>query len=1091
MSDSFATPEPEPDSQAATTPQYPAFLAGPGGRGFAPRPVEVPGYDILALLGSGGMAVVYKARHRRLKRLVALKMIREGAHVGPNRLRRFYLEAEAVGRLNHPNIVQIYEVGESDGLPFLALELVEGGSLADRLGEAPFPFPEAARLVETLARAMHVAHEAGIIHRDLKPANILLAGVRSQESGVSEDRPAAGFSLTPDSCLLTPVPKITDFGLAKMLDDPRHTESGVVLGTACYMAPEQAAGKIALVGPATDVYGLGAILYKLLTGRPPFQGDTRLATQVQVIGHEPVPPRRLQPKCPRDLETICLKCLHKEQGKRYASALDLAEDLRRFLEGEPVRARPAGVWERGVKWARRRPTTAALVGVALLACAGFGALMLWHAHSLRQEVEGAVGRTDAAHQARDLSDRRGDGLALIQSGRERLAARDWTAARAQLTAALDRLGDAEELADLRRQAEELRNQAGRQSRFLRHRDEALFHATLFTGLDLAANVEKTRQHARAALSEAGWDEATQGLNLPPALAGRRDEIAADCYELLLLLAEAVAQPLTGQDLDERARRAREALAILRQAAPLGQTRAFHLRHACYLAQAGDPDGAAAARADAEGEKPTTALDYFLLGEEQFRQHEAARAAGHFGKVLDLQPGHFWARYFLALCRLDQKKYPEALDSLSGCLDKRPDFVWGYALRGFAYAELGAAGPAEADYQTALATQPEPAARYAVLVNRGTLRIRQEQFDRAAEDLRQAVALRPDEVPARVNLFEALRHSPPHSPRRREAGAQINKAIELKPEMAALYRLRAQFAADGKDAAAALRDLEKAIQLETAGPRTNAKLLADDLVKQARLLHGLGRHREAEAAAQAALATDPEATLAYRVRGEALLALDRPAEAAAALGQYLEKEKGKPPAEVYRAYGLVQARLGKLAEGAAALTRAVELRPGDSELRAARGWLYLACDAPKLALPDFEEAVRLLRGQQPSGPDGEALADALNGRGYARVLLGDQRQAVADAEAARRLRARKPRSLYNTARIFAQAAGRAGTDPAGSQYQSAAVALIRQALEQLSRQEADAFWHDFVRTDPAMQPLLRVPGFVQLQADYDLTARARR
>jgi tetratricopeptide (TPR) repeat protein len=531
------------------------------------------------------------------------------------------------------------------------------------------------------------------------------------------------------------------------------------------------------------------------------------------------------------------------------------------------------------------------------------------------------------------------------------------------------------------------------------------------------------------------------------------------------------------------------MAILRQAAPLGQTPAFHLRRACYLAQTGDPDGAAAARAAAGQQEPATALDYFLLGEELFRQQEAARAAGHFEKVLGLQPGHFWARYFLALCRLDQKKYAEALDSLSACLDKRPDFVWGYALRGFAYAELGAAGPAEADYQTALATQPEPAARYAVLVNRGTLRIRQEKFDQAADDLRQAVALRPDEIPARVNLFEALRHAPPDSPRRQDACAQIDKAIELKPEMAALYRLRAQFAADGKDAAAALRDLEKAVQLETAGPRPNAKLLAGDLVKQARLLYGLGQHREAEAASATALAADPEATLAYRVRGEALLALQRPAEAAAALGQYLEKEKGKPPAEVYRAYGLVQARLGKLTEGARALTRAVELRPDDSELRAARGWLYLVCDAPKLALPDFEEAVRLLQGQE--APHGEVFADALNGRGYARVLLGELRQALADAEAARRLQARKPRSLYNTARIFAQAAGRAGTEPAGTRYQNEAVTLIRQALEQLPRQEADAFWHDFIRTDPAMQPLQRVPGFVQLKAGYDPATRTRR
>jgi serine/threonine protein kinase/tetratricopeptide (TPR) repeat protein len=1103
MNDFFATPDPEYDSQAVTRPQYPAGPAGLGSHGVAARRIAVPGYDILALLGHGGMGVVYKARHRRLKRLVALKMIREGAHVGPNRLRRFYLEAEAVGRLNHPNIVQIYEVGEAEGLPFLSLELVEGGSLAERLDDTLLPCPEAARLVATLARAMHIAHETGIVHRDLKPGNILLQKIHHRDAKEADEPGPKSASRSGSSdplCSLclggeSFLPKITDFGLAKMLDDPRQTETGVILGTACYMAPEQAAGKIDQVGPATDVYGLGAILYKLLTGRPPFRGQTPLETQVQVLGQEPVPPRRWQPGVPRDLETICLKCLQKEQAKRYASAHDLAEDLRRFLHDEPIRARPAGLWERGVKWARRRPTAAALVGVAVLALAGFVALVLWHTGRLQQEVERAVAQRDAAYRAREVSDRRGDGLGLIRAGRERLAARDWSEAQARFTEARDRLGDAEDLADLRREAAELLSRAGRQLRFLQHRDEALFHASLFTGLNLAANVEKTRTHAREALALAGWDSDRQVLTLAPALADRRAEIAADCYELLLVLAEAVAQPLPGQDQAERARAAREALDILRQAAPLGQTQAFHSRRARYLAQLGDQDGAATAKQLAEREPPATALDYFLLGEERFRLQEDGRAAGHFEKVLSLQPGHLWARYFLALCHLDQKKYAEALDCLSVCLSKRPDFVWGYALRGFAYAELGAAAAAEADYQKALATEPEPAARYAVLVNRGMLLIRQEKFDQAAEDLGQAIALRPEEIAARVNLFEALRHSPLDSRQRREASAQLDKAIELKPEMAALYRLRAQLAVDRKDGTAALRDLEKAIQLETAGPRRNAKVLADDLLKQARLLHGLGKHQEAETACVAALAAHPEAVLAHRVRGEALLALERPAEAAAALGQYLEKEKGKPPAEVYRAYGLVQARLGKLTEGTSALTRAVELRPEDSELRAARGWVYLVCDAPKLALPDFDEAVRLLHGREASQPEArgasEALADALNGRGYARVLLGDQRQALADAEAALRLLPRKPRSLYNTARIFAQAAGRADKDPARAEHQNAAVTLIRQALERLPRQEADAFWRDYIRADPALLALQQVPGFVQLKGKYDPAAQAKR
>ncbi len=307
----------------------------------------VRGYEILGELGHGGMGVVYRARQESLNRLVALKMIRADSFAGPRERARFRTEAEAAARLQHPNIVRIYEVGEQAGRPFLALEYVEGGSLAQRLGGAPQPARGAAELVANLARAVQYAHEHGVVHRDLKPANILLS-----ESG----------------------PRIADFGLAKQLggDAAHQTQTGEVLGTPSYMAPEQAAGKPGTVGQPADVYGLGAILYELLTGRPPFRGETTLDTLEQVRTQEPVPPSRLQPRLPRDLGTVCLKALAKEPARRYATAGELADDLRRFLDGKPIRARPVGRGEALWRWCRRNPAVASLaLAAGLFLMAGF------------------------------------------------------------------------------------------------------------------------------------------------------------------------------------------------------------------------------------------------------------------------------------------------------------------------------------------------------------------------------------------------------------------------------------------------------------------------------------------------------------------------------------------------------------------------------------------------------------------------------------------------------------------------------------------------------------------------------------------------
>jgi cytochrome c peroxidase len=314
--------------------------------------LPIPGYKVLFEIGRGGMGVVYKAREQKLNRIVALKMIVSGRFTSVDLLARFRTETQIVAQLQHPNIMQIYEVGEFEGTPYCAFEYMDGGSLSTKVGREPQPSREAAQLIETLARAMHSAHLRGIVHRDLKPGNILL---------------------TTDG-----LPKIADFGLAKRLEsESGQTQTGSILGTPSYMAPEQAAGKTKRVGPSADVWALGAILYHLLTGQPPFQGITMLDTLEQVRNRDPVPPSRNRPKLPRDLETICLKCLEKNPADRYDSAEALADDLRRFLDNEPIHARPVGRLEALFRKIKRRPTTAALVGLLFVVATLLAWSLVW------------------------------------------------------------------------------------------------------------------------------------------------------------------------------------------------------------------------------------------------------------------------------------------------------------------------------------------------------------------------------------------------------------------------------------------------------------------------------------------------------------------------------------------------------------------------------------------------------------------------------------------------------------------------------------------------------------------------------------------
>jgi WD40 repeat protein len=350
---------------------------------------SVPGFQILEVLGRGGMGVVYRASEEGLQRVVALKMVRAGTDATPEDLLRFQIEGETVARLQHPHIVQIFKIGQHEGRPFIALEFVPGGSLKQRLRKGPMPWRDAVVLMEQLARAVHHAHQQGVIHRDLKPANILL----------SEDGR----------------PKITDFGLAKFLGEEKDlTRTGMIIGTLSYMAPEQAMGNPQRVGPLSDIYALGAILYELLGGQRPISDSQTTEAVVRLITEDAPSLVRLGRNVPRDLATICDRCREREPTRRYATAEALADDLRRFLEGEPIQARPVGRLERVVKWARRRPGVAGLVAAVVMVAILGSAGILW------EWRDAVVARDQAARDATDALDARDDARRNEERARQAL-----------------------------------------------------------------------------------------------------------------------------------------------------------------------------------------------------------------------------------------------------------------------------------------------------------------------------------------------------------------------------------------------------------------------------------------------------------------------------------------------------------------------------------------------------------------------------------------------------------------------------------------------------------------------------------------------
>jgi serine/threonine-protein kinase len=716
---------------------------------------------VQAVLGRGGMGIVFRARHLRLNRVVALKMALAGAQAGPHEKARFQREAEAAAGLRHPNVVQIYDVGDAGGQPYFTMELVDGGSLAQKLAGAPQPARQAAQLVATLAGAVQAAHERGIVHRDLKPANVLL-----DEDGT---------------------PKVTDFGLARRQDDGAGlTQTGVAVGTASYMAPEQARGLPDAVGPAADVYALGAILYELLTGRPPFRAATAAETVQQVLSQEPVPPSQLNARVPRDLETICLKCLHKEPERRYASAAALADDLRRFGEGRPIQARPVGRGERLWRWGRRNPTAAALLATALVLVGLASGGGVWlaqqraetirHDAELRSEISTAVAQAVSLRQGFHFREAR----RLLEQARQRLE-----------TAGPD---------DLRRQV----NQARAGLDLVKRLDDARFQVVVVrAGQYDFAGAERlyALAFADAGLGREGEDSAAVAARVSASavraeLVAALDGWAGVCTEvkrlewLLTVVREADPDPARNRLRHPYLSRDRaEWTRIAREVRPEELSPQLATALGWALARSGvDPAPLLTA---AQLCYPNDFWLNYFLGWALFRTKRSDEALGYFRVAVALRPDAAAVHDDLGAALLDKGKPDEAIACFQQALKLDLNFARAHYDLSVALNYKGRLNEAIDEYQDALRLEPKFAQAHFDL----SLALQAKgKPDEALEHVQEAVRLNPKSVGAQtslcISLYAAACARVPSTAGQGARSARSGKLEQAGLRRQALDRLRA-------------------------------------------------------------------------------------------------------------------------------------------------------------------------------------------------------------------------------------------------------------------------------------------------------------
>jgi tetratricopeptide (TPR) repeat protein len=1074
----------------------------------------------LELIGEGSFGRVYRAHDPQLDRQVALKIAKPDAHDTRERVNRFLLEARAAAALRHPHIVPVFDADQDGGRYYIASAFIEGPTLAAANEAAPFPYRRAAEVVRLLAAALAYAHEKGFVHRDVKPSNVL---VDEQGQPMLAD---FGLAARQD---VAPLP---DEGLSvtPQAAGVNGTRGGDVVGTPLYMAPEQALGEPV---PASDQYSLGVVLYELLAGQPPFAGTPQL---VLFLHRTQPPPRPLRDgrRVPRDLEAICLKAMSKLPAGRYGSCKELADDLGRYLSGEPVRARRLGPLGRTIKWARRRPAQAFGAGTAIAFVVAAIAAVALYAENQRQTAAIANTRAENLQHAEQV---RSEISRQLERGRGLEAQGRWGDARAifaGVTASLKDLG-AEAPAGLQQEVEARLAKASseenersvraaeeqRWKNFRSHYEEALFNEAPLAELTPGANRTKAGEQARAALAEYGVDGHT--LAVDALETGRRyrgdeqqNELGRDCYQLLLILADIEATTGAG---DDRVRCAR-GLMLLERAAALARTyriggQTLAARQAAYKARAA---GQPAPASPVWARQPTDPLDGFLAGLEAYRAERYDVAAVVCGAAARLRPGpaSFWAQYVRGLALLKLGQWAEAKEALTVCVNLQPSYVWPLLSRGLAGGELGFAlkdpsllTAAEEDLDRALHLSRDDQVRYVALANRGALlarqaaatatcaavavgvavapAVRQARYTEAAEDLNEAVRINQRAYMPYSSLavaYEGLG-------RLDRAVQAVDEAIRRAPRPAALYAQRALLRQRRNEPELALADFGRAAEQELE-PERRARCYASLAA-----LHLRAKNYDSTLAySDEALRTFPWSAEPHELRARALLAKGRRGEAGQALDAYLA---AFPSASAWpwKARGLIHMDAREYAEAADAFSRALRLEPGDRAARRERGWAYFLADVPKLAEADFDAVLK----------DDSSDADALCGRGTSRARTGRWREGSADAagaerylakavpppadsEGAEKWRQSQRWTRYELARLYAQVVDRLEADKSllpreadqeAGRFQRRGLEQLQMVMSLVPSRERLKFWETMVEKNPALAPLRRGSEFRSLAA----------